>query len=151
VKAEKSSVNAEKLSTGAENSMSDIVIEMHEKIALLGGDRTWHDNRDSWLSRAARNAGISYRTAKALFYKERLDPKSSVVERVRSAVAKMNREQGEMARHEYEAGMLLARNTRGIDRAEQDASSTGNHVGGREIDVSRDDCGSVDSDAGDSS
>lgn len=145
MKAEKSSVNAEKLSRNAENSMSDIVIEMHEKIALLGGDRTWHDNRDSWLSRAAHNAGISYRTAKALFYKERKDPKSSVVERVRDAVARMNREQREVARDEYEAGMLLARNTNGIDSADQNTGSTGDHVGGRDVDAPRSDCGPVDS------
>jgi di/tripeptidase len=144
VNAEKSSVNAEKLSRNAESSMSDIVIEMHEKIALLAGDRTWHDSRDSWLSRAARNAGISYRTAKALFYKERPDPKSSVVELVRGAVEKMNREQEETARNDYEAGMLLARSLGGLGPADSDPGRSRDDVGRRDLDAGRGDCRAVD-------
>lgn len=41
---------------------------MQELVAAVAGPRQWGDTRQSWLARAARRAGISYRQAKSLFY-----------------------------------------------------------------------------------
>lgn len=43
-------------------------------IAKLAGPRDWDDTRESWLARAARNSRLTYRTIKALYYDEHLDP-----------------------------------------------------------------------------
>ena len=44
--------------------------DMRELIAAVAGPRDFSDNRKSWLNRAARRAGISYRSVKAVFYGE---------------------------------------------------------------------------------
>lgn len=72
-------------SSSGVGQLSDIATEMHLSIVDLAGERAWSDTRESWLARAARRAGISYRAAKSLFYKEQADPKFSVVYRVRQA------------------------------------------------------------------
>lgn len=46
---------------------------VRELIAAVAGPRQWSDTRESWLHRAARRAGISFRQAKALFYGEITD------------------------------------------------------------------------------
>jgi hypothetical protein len=43
-------------------------------IAAVAGPFTWSDNRKSWLARAARRAGISYRQTRGLWYGETTDP-----------------------------------------------------------------------------
>lgn len=63
-----------------------IADEMHDAIVKLAGDREVYDSRERWLQRAARRAGISFRTAKALFYREVPDPRASVIEKIRTAV-----------------------------------------------------------------
>ena len=65
--------------------VSDVSIEMRSHIIGLAGPRHWHDTRESWLAKAARKAGISYRCARSLFYCEQIDPRFSIVERVRAA------------------------------------------------------------------
>lgn len=42
-------------------------------VALVAGPRLWSDTRESWLQRAARRAGISYRQVKAIWYGEITD------------------------------------------------------------------------------
>jgi hypothetical protein len=81
--------------------MTDLVAEMRESIIRLGGERSWFETRQAWLDRAARIAGISARSAKALFYRETPDPKASVVERVRCAVEKLNDVEEAKARDEF--------------------------------------------------
>lgn len=68
--------------------VTQVAIEMRDAIIELAGNRAIFDSRALWLERAARAAGISARTAKALFYCESADPKSSVVEKIRAARAK---------------------------------------------------------------
>ena len=43
---------------------------MRDLVAAVAGPRNFSDNRKSWLNRAARRAGISYRSVKAVFYGE---------------------------------------------------------------------------------
>jgi hypothetical protein len=50
-----------------------------ELIEAVAGPRAINDTRDSWLRRAARLAGTSYRQAKALFYGEITDPDHKTV------------------------------------------------------------------------
>lgn len=49
------------------------VMSVRELVALVAGPRAWSDTRQSWIARAARRAGISYRQAKSLFYGEITD------------------------------------------------------------------------------
>lgn len=107
--ADKSSGNADGFSAKPDKvserseAMTQIAIEMREAMIALAGDRAWHETRQRWLERAARAAGISYRTAKALFYAEVSDPKGSVVECVRAAVARRVQEQEDIAKDEFAA------------------------------------------------
>jgi hypothetical protein len=57
-------------------------------IGVIAGPKLPGDTGESWLARAARRAGITYRQAKALKYGETTDPKHSVASRVLSAADK---------------------------------------------------------------
>src|SRR5689334_6925559 len=39
-------------------------------IAVAAGPRDWADTRESWLARAARKLGLSYRRTKSIWYNE---------------------------------------------------------------------------------
>jgi hypothetical protein len=54
---------------------------LRDLIEAVAGPRTINDSRESWLRRAARLAGTSYRQAKALFYGEITDPDHRTVTR----------------------------------------------------------------------
>lgn len=47
---------------------------IRELIAVVAGPILWSDNRETWLARAARHAGITCRQAKSLYYGEIADP-----------------------------------------------------------------------------
>jgi hypothetical protein len=79
---------AENLSKLGTKKMIAIADEMKTSIEQLCGPRDFHDTRESWLARGARRAGISYRAAKAFFYRETRNPRSSDVEAVRAALLK---------------------------------------------------------------
>lgn len=59
--------------------------EFSELVAAVAGPRLVNDSRESWLRRGARNAGVSFRQMKALFYGEVSNPHSRLVRRVREA------------------------------------------------------------------
>ena len=63
-------------------------VRMRELVAAVAGPILPTDNRESWLRRAARNAGTSYRQAKALFYGEIVDPYHSAVTRFKEAAGR---------------------------------------------------------------
>ena len=42
-------------------------------------------NRKSWLAKAARKADTSFRQIKALYYRETIDPRASVADRIKAA------------------------------------------------------------------
>ena len=65
---------------------STLVEEMQQAIRELAGPRSFGDTRESWLNRAARRAGISFRRAKAFHYGEVKNPRVQDVEKVRNAV-----------------------------------------------------------------
>lgn len=61
------------------------VVDWSQMIGTIAGPMQAGDTRESWLARAARRAGISYRQAKALRYRETTDPKHSIASRVLTA------------------------------------------------------------------
>lgn len=61
---------------------------MRELIAAVAGPILPTDNRESWLRRAARNAGASYRSTKALFYGEISDPYHRTVTQFKEAAGR---------------------------------------------------------------
>jgi hypothetical protein len=86
-------------------------VPMRELVAAVAGPILPSDNRESWLRRAARNAGASYRQAKALFYGEIDDPHHRTVSLFRQAAGR------------HEASNLAAQFesiARGLDAADPD-------------------------------
>jgi hypothetical protein len=69
---EKSSENPEK------SSMSSVAINWRARIEAIAGDPQGADTRESMIARAARKAGTSYRTTRALYYGETTDPRYSI-------------------------------------------------------------------------
>jgi len=98
--------------------VSELAAEMRQAIVVLAGERSWSETRPRWLERAARRAGISYRTARALFYCEPHEPRASVVERVRQAAEQATRKV-EAAKHDPEIADLVARIARAEERLGQ--------------------------------
>src|SRR5436190_20419068 len=60
-------------------------------VAAVAGPRSWSDTRQSWLARAARRAGISYRQTKALFYEEITDSNHRSARLLRDAADRLER------------------------------------------------------------
>jgi len=63
-------------------------VPMRELVAAVAGPRLDVDTRDSWLRRAARNSGASFRQTKALFYGEITDPHHRTVSLFREAAGR---------------------------------------------------------------
>ena len=128
--SEKPFASAEK-SSGV-RVVSEIAIEMRRAVIALAGEREWNETREAWLRRAAKRAGVSYRTARSFFYAEVSDPRASVVELVRAAVVAANKDRVSKlaeARREHEEIIVrieaLESRLRNVDqdfyRAELDA------------------------------
>jgi hypothetical protein len=66
---------------------------MRELVAAVAGPRQWGDTRQSWIGRAARRAGVSYRAAKSLFYGEITDPEHKAARKMKAAAGKHEAEQ----------------------------------------------------------
>jgi hypothetical protein len=81
---------------------------MRNLVAAVAGPRQWGDTRESWLARAARRAGVSYRQAKALFYGEIIDADHRTARRMREAAGQHEAEQLAQ-RFEALAGSLQSR------------------------------------------
>lgn len=89
--------------------VSEVAIEMRKAIIELAGSRAVFDSRTRWLERAAEKAGVSYRTAKALFYCEATNPHISAVEKVRAARARKQKNDALHATANETYADLLAR------------------------------------------
>lgn len=64
---------------------------LRDELVSVAGPRAWGDTRESWLNRAARTCGITFRQAKSIFYGETRDPRASVERAIREA-ARLKRE-----------------------------------------------------------
>lgn len=76
---------------------------MRDAIATVAGPRQWADTRESWLARAARRAGVSFRQAKALFYGEITDPNHLVARRFRDAALEIGRKEARSLADQFES------------------------------------------------
>lgn len=68
-------------------------VNWSQMIGAIAGPMQPGDTRESWIARAARKAGITYRQAKSLCYGETTDPKFSVAKSVLSAAEQAREEQ----------------------------------------------------------
>lgn len=75
---------------------------VRELIAAVAGQPSWSDNRQSWLARAARRAGISHRQAKALFYGEITDPHHKSARLMRDAAERFTSVYQRQCEHQRE-------------------------------------------------
>lgn len=83
------------------------VINWQTEIGAIAGP--FDGNRKSWLARAARKAGTSYRQIKSLWYGENVDPKLSVAEDILKAAQNARDEARRLAtRFESLAGAMNA-------------------------------------------
>ncbi len=71
--------------------VTELAIEMRNAVIALAGERNWGETRQRWLERAARRAGITYRSARALFYCEPHQPRAAVLHSVRAAVEELKK------------------------------------------------------------
>lgn len=79
------------------------------EIEVIAGPMAANDTRESWLARAARRSGITFRQCKALYYGETKDPKASVAVGVLSAADKARQDARNLAsRFESVAGAMNA-------------------------------------------
>ncbi len=88
---------------------------LRELIAAVAGPREWSDTRESWLARAARKAGISYRQTKSLWYGEIQD------ETHRSA--RLMRDAAERLAQRYEAIIASERAKAGVHKLSTDRAA----------------------------
>jgi hypothetical protein len=61
---------------------------VRELVEAVAGPRMVNDTRETWLRRAARLAGTTYRQAKALFYSEITDPYHPTITKFKEAAGK---------------------------------------------------------------
>ena len=87
--------------SGRVRTVTEIAIELRNALIAVGGERGWNETRQRWIERAARAAGISFRTGKAIFYCEPSDHRSSAVESLRAAAARKVMQQEDAAANDY--------------------------------------------------
>lgn len=63
-------------------------VSMRDLVAAVAGPVSAFENRKGWLAKAAREAGVSYRSAKALFYGEITDPEHKAARKMRDAAGR---------------------------------------------------------------
>lgn len=123
------------MSESSDGKKMSASINWPNHIAEVAGPLRANDTRESWLSRAARRSGITFRQCKALFYGETRNPKTDVAVSVLSAAEKARNDAADLAaRFETLAGAMnatdqdfysedvltlinAARALRGVDRA----------------------------------
>lgn len=67
--------------------MSESSVALRSLISAVAGPRQWADTRESWLNRAARQSGVSFRTIKAIFYGEIQNERHLAVRALRQSAA----------------------------------------------------------------
>ena len=97
---------AEKLDT---DRMDAAIHNWRDDIKLIAGVYLPDDTRESWLARAARRAGITFRQCRALYYREVTDPRHSVATKINRAADQAREQAADLAsRYEAIAGSLYA-------------------------------------------
>jgi hypothetical protein len=78
-------------------------VALRELLAAVAGPRQWSDTRESWLARAARRSGITFRKAKSLYYGEIADPEHPSAQRLRDAAARLGRTEAQALAEKFES------------------------------------------------
>lgn len=86
--------------------------KMRDAIAAVAGPRGWNETRESWLARAARRAGITCRTMKALWYGEIADPEHKAARRILEAAERDGRAEAQQLADKFE---IIARGINATD------------------------------------
>lgn len=68
-----------------EKSSTDLVRACRGWIEAVAGQQSGEDTRESWLARAAKRSGLTYRTIKSLYYGQIEDPHHPAVDQLKSA------------------------------------------------------------------
>lgn len=85
-------------------------VNWRDEIAWIAGPFGYQESRESWLARAARRAGVTFRTIKALFYGQRVNPGFAIGSKIRDAAEDARREARALAsQFETIAGGLNAK------------------------------------------
>jgi len=88
------------------------VMNWQAEITAIAGPMYPGDTRESWLARAARKAGITFRQCKAMYYGETTDPKWTVASEIVNAAERARQEAQQLAaQFESIAGSLNAKDS----------------------------------------
>lgn len=82
--------------------MENHTVSIREAIAVVAGPRLPSDTKASWLDRAARRAGVSYRQIRSLFYGEITDQKHLAFRRIIDAAAENGRREANKLAEQFE-------------------------------------------------
>lgn len=113
-------------------------VRMRELIAAVAGPRQVTDTRDTWLRRAAKMAGTSYRQARAIYYGEISDPYHRSISQFKEAAGRhearnlaaqfeslahsLNVRDADFHSQDRDALLSAARALRGLDRSRTDGT-----------------------------
>lgn len=78
-------------------------VSVREAIAAVAGPRLASDTRESWLNRAARKSGVSFRQARSLWYGEIDNPKHLAFRRVIDAAQENGHREANKLAQQFEA------------------------------------------------
>jgi hypothetical protein len=78
-------MNTRNLAVMESKKMENLSSENFRELIEAVTPRSVNDSRESWLRRAARLAGCSYRSAKSVFYQEITDPDHKTITKLRRA------------------------------------------------------------------
>lgn len=87
---------------------------MRDAVSVLAGQWGPVETRESWLARAAKRAGVSYRTIKAIWYGEIDSPEHKSAQQVLEAAKKHGRQEAD------ELAARLDTLTRALRSADED-------------------------------
>jgi hypothetical protein len=85
-------------------------VALRELVVAVAGPRKWSDTRESWLARASRKSGVSYRTIKSIYYGEIEDPLHPAVRLLRYAARP----------HRFDLASRVERAARSMEQADPD-------------------------------
>ncbi len=114
------------------------MLSVRALIESVAGPRTWSDTRQSWLNRAARRSGLSFRTIKGIWYGEITDESHAAIRILRRTAADTSPEvlaqrletiargmvatDADFYRPDVRALIDTVRALRGLDRSRDDPS-----------------------------
>lgn len=91
-------------------------VDWSAEIETIAGP--YSGNRKSWLAKAARKADTSFRQIKALYYRETIDPRSSVADRIKAAATEARMK--EARRDALQVADLLNRHAQALASVDAD-------------------------------